>query len=70
MARAIEKLVRNNEIQRLVLFLQRPHSRDRNDALDPKLLESMNVCAKIQFARQNSMAASMASQKSNLASFQ
>ena len=59
MARSIEKLIGNDEIQRLMFFLQRTDRRDRNDSLNSKLLEAVNVGAKIQLAGQDAMTESM-----------
>src|ERR1019366_8517126 len=64
---AIEKLVRDHEIERLVLLLQRPHGRNRNNALNSQLLKAVNVGPEIQFARQKSVPASMAREKCHLA---
>ena len=47
MAGAIEELVGDHEIQRLVFFLQRSHGGNGNDALDAQLLEAVNIGAKI-----------------------
>src|SRR5208337_3188807 len=63
MASAIEKLVGDDEVQRLMLFLQRSDCGDRNDALDSKLFEAVNIGAEIQLAGQDAMAASMARQE-------
>ena len=70
MPRSIEKLIGDDEVQRLMFFLQRSDSRDGNDALDPQLLEPVNVGAKVQLTGQNAMAASMARKKRHLASLQ
>ena len=67
---AIEKLIGNHKIQRLMLFLQRAHGRYRHDALDTQLLEAVNIRAKIQFAGQNSVSAAVARQECDLAPFQ
>ena len=46
-AGAIEELVGNDEIQRLMLFFQRSDGGNRNDAFDSQLLEAVNVGAEI-----------------------
>ena len=51
-AGAIEELVGDHKIERLVLFLERSHGRDRNDSLDTQLLEAVDVGAEVQFAGQ------------------
>lgn len=67
MASSVEELVRDDEFERLVLFLQRTDGRDRDDAFDAELLEPMNVAPEIQFTGQNAMTASVACQKSHFA---
>ena len=69
-AGAVEELVGNDELQRLVLFLQRTNRRDRQNALDAELFESINVGAEIQFAGQDAVAASVAGEEGDLAAFQ
>src|ERR1700687_5185569 len=63
----IVKLGRDHEIQRLVLFLQRPHGRNRNNALNSQLLKAINVGAEIQFARQKFVPARMPRKKCHFA---
>ena len=70
MAGAVEELVGDHEVERLVLFLQRADRGNRNDALDSQLLEAVNVRAEIQFAGQKSVPAPMARQKGDFASFE
>ena len=70
MAGAVEKLVGDHELQRLVLFLQRSDGGDGNDPLHAELLEAVNVGAEIQLGGQNAVSASVAGQKRNLAAFQ
>ena len=48
---AIEKLIGDDEIQRLMFFFQRSHRGNGNDAVDTKLLETVNVGAEVQFTR-------------------
>src|SRR5580698_8984356 len=68
--RAVEELIGNDEIERLVLFLQRSDGRNGDDPLDAQLFEAVNVSAKIQLAGQNVMAASVAGEECNLPAFQ
>ena len=70
MKRAIDELVGNHEIRRLVLFLERADGRDRENPLDAKLFEGVDVGTEVQFRGQNAMAASMAREKSDLATLQ
>jgi hypothetical protein len=70
MSRAVEKLIRNDEIERLVPFLERSHGGDGNDALHSKLLEAMDIGTEVQFARENAVAASMTREKCNFAAFE
>src|SRR5205823_4384212 len=40
--RAVEELIRDHELQRLVLFFQRPDRGDGDDAFHAQLLEAVN----------------------------
>ena len=60
MARAVDELLGNNEIKRTMLFLQRSDSRQRNDALHAKLLESVDVGAEVQLGRHQAVPATVA----------
>ena len=55
-ARAVDKLIGDHEIERLVLFLERPHRAQRKNPLHAQRLESVNVRAEIQLRRRNAMA--------------
>src|ERR1022692_4280542 len=70
MASAIEELIGNHEIERLVLFLQRPDRGDGNDPFDAKLFEAVNVGAEIQFRGKNAVPARMPSKKRDFAAFE
>ena len=70
MAGAIEELIRDYEIKRLVFFLQRSDCGNGDDPLDAELLESINIGAEIQFRGEDAMSASVARQKSDLAAFE
>ena len=69
MASAIEELVGDDEVEGLVLFLQRTDRGDGNDALDAELLEAMNFGAEDEFAGEKAVASSVTRQKSDLAPF-
>ena len=69
-AGAIEKLVGNHELQRLVLFLQRSHGGDGNDPFHAQLLEAINIGAEIQFAGKNAVPASVTRQERHFAALQ
>ena len=58
------------KLQRLVLFLERSDGGNGDDALDPELLEGVDIGAEIQFARQDAVATSVARQKGNFAAFE
>src|SRR5450631_25834 len=60
MAGTIEELIGDDEVQRFVLFFQRSDGGNGNDAVYSQLLEAVNVGTEIQFARKDTMAASMA----------
>src|SRR5581483_11019609 len=70
MKSAINELIGNYEVGRLVLFLQRAHSGDRENTLDPKLLQAQDIRAKVQLAGKNPMPPAMPRQKRHLAPFQ
>src|SRR6185312_6112203 len=55
-ARAVHKLIRNHEIQRLMLFLQRAYRAQQENALDAQHLHAINVGAEIQLGRRETMA--------------
>src|SRR5439155_27192341 len=63
----IVKLVRNNKFEWLVFFLQRADSRNRKDALDTKLFESIDIGTEIEFSRKNAMPATVPRQESDFA---
>ena len=68
--RAVHKLVRNYELERLVLFFQRADGRNGKNSFNSELFETVNIRAKVQFSRQKAMATSVASEESNLFPFQ
>ena len=65
---AVVKLVGNDEVGGLVLFLERADGRNGENALDAKLLEAVNVGAEIQLGGEDAMAASVTGEESNFAS--
>ena len=67
---AVNELIGNHEVGRLVLFFQRTHSGDGEDPLDPELLQAQDVGAKVQLAGKNAMSPAMPRQKCYFASFQ
>ncbi len=67
LAGAIDELVGDDELQRLVFFLERADGRDRENALDAELFEAVNVGAEVQFGGQNAVAASVAGQEGDFA---
>jgi hypothetical protein len=62
-AGSIEKLIWDYKIERLVFFLQRANSRNRNDSLDAQLLKAINIRPEIQFAGQQFVTARVPRQK-------
>ena len=68
--RAVKKLIRNHKIHRFMFFFQRANGRDGNNPLHSQHFEAINVCAEVEFGRQNPVSASMPREKSDLASFQ
>src|SRR5579863_3695582 len=69
MTGAVEKLIGDYELERLMLFFERPHGGDRNDALHPELLKTVDVGAKVEFAGQDRVPAPMAREKCYFAPF-
>ncbi len=69
-ARAIDKLIRNDKVERSMLFLQRADGRQRNDPRDPKLLQPVNVGAVIYLRRHEAMSPTMARQESYISTRQ
>src|SRR5215813_7695354 len=65
----VNKLVGNNEIRGLVLFLQGAHGRDRDNSLYTQSFQGINVGAKIQFAGKDLMSTPVPGEERNLPSF-
>src|SRR4030088_2990118 len=65
---AIVKLVGNQEIERLQIFLQRAYGADRNDSLNTKLFHGMNVGAIVYFRGKKAVSSRMACEKRHTSS--
>jgi len=61
--RAVEELVGHEDVERLVLLLQAPDGAGREDSLDPERLEPVDVGAKVQLRREDSVAGAVARQE-------
>src|SRR5437899_7882399 len=70
MARAVEELIGDDELHRLVLFLERADCGNGNNTLHSEMLKAINVRAKIQFGRKNAMPTPMPGQERDLSAFQ
>src|SRR5438128_1267330 len=70
MARAIKELIGDDELHRLVLFLQRTNRGNGNNALDYELLKAINVGSKIQLGKKNAMPKPIACNERDLSAFQ
>ena len=62
---AIDELVGNHEIERLVLFLERAHRAERKNALDAQRFHAPDVGAKVQFRGRDAMPAAVPREKRN-----
>src|SRR5205823_13300782 len=60
MASAVEELVGDDDVGRLVLELHRAHGADGDDALDAEHLEAVQVGAEVELRGQDAMAAPVA----------
>ena len=58
-ASTIEELIGDDEIERLVLFLERSDGRNGNDAVNPQLLKAVDISAEVQLTRQKAVTASV-----------
>src|SRR5277367_2568773 len=70
MTSAIEKLVWNDKLEGLVVFLKRTDGGDGDYTLCTQLLEGVNISAKVQLTRKNAVSAPMPRQECNLAPFE
>ena len=66
MSGAVEKLVRDHELQGLVFFFKRTDRRNGHDPLHSQLLKPIHIRPKVQFCRQNPMPAPMPGKKRDL----
>ena len=62
---AIEELIRNHDVQRLVLFLEAAHRARRQNPLDAERFEAIDVRAKIELGRENAVTDTVPWQKFN-----
>src|SRR5215468_7904957 len=63
---AVEELIGQHNVARLVARLQRPNRADTDNPGHSKFFHSPNVCTVIQFARKNPMTTTMPRQEHNL----
>ena len=70
MKRAIDELVGNHEVGRLVLFFERADGGDGQDALHSELLEGVDIGAEVQFRRKNAVSATVAREEGDFVAFQ
>src|SRR5882724_11955718 len=70
MKRAVNELVRDNEIRGLVLFLERPYSGHRKYPLHAQALHAPYVGAKIKFGGKDAVPTAVSRQKRDFAPFQ
>src|SRR5260221_14385660 len=61
--RAIEELIRNEDVERLVFVLQAADGARRQDSLDAKHLEAVDVRPEIELGRQNPVPDAVARQE-------
>src|SRR5580698_1427493 len=62
----VDKLIGNDEIRRLMFFLQRSDSRYGKYPLHAQRLQRVDICAKVQLRGQQLVSAPMPCQKDNL----
>ena len=67
---AIDELVGDHHVERLVLFLERAHRRDGQDPLNTDLFHCVDVRPVVQLVGQDAVAAAMAGQESHALSLQ
>ena len=63
----VDKLVRDDEVGRLVLFLERADRGDREDPLDAQLLHCEDVRAEVQLRRQQQVSPTVPGKKGHFA---
>jgi len=64
---AVNELVGDDEVRRLVFFLEGADGGDRDDALDAELLHAVDVGAEVELRRQDAVAATVAREKTQRA---
>jgi hypothetical protein len=64
---AVEKLVDEHDVARLVFFLQRADGADADDPRDAEFFHRPDIRAMVQFARQNFVAAPVSRQENDFA---
>jgi hypothetical protein len=64
---AVEKLVNDDNVARLIFLLQRPNGANADDPLNTELFHGPDIRAMVQFARQNPMAAPVSREKDDVA---
>src|SRR5262245_7955366 len=69
-ARAVEKLLGDDDVCRRILFLERADRRSRNDPLDAQQFHCVNVGSKRQFSRRDAVSAAMPRQKGDASAFE
>src|SRR6185312_8757872 len=67
---SIDKLVGDDEVRGLVLFLERADGGNREDALDAELLHGVDVGAEVQLRGEDAVAARVTSEEGDLAAFE
>src|ERR1700689_2558324 len=67
---AIDELIGDDEVARFVLFFQRSDCGNRDDALDAKFLQRIDIGAEVQFRWKDAMTAPMAGEEGYLAAIE
>ena len=65
-AGAVEELIGDHEIERVMFFFREPTALKRDDALDSECFHAVDVGAEVQLRRRNAMAAAVARQEYDL----
>ena len=61
--RPVDELVGNDEVRRLMLFLERAHRRYRQNVFDAEHLHAVDIGAEVEFAGKQAVPASVARQE-------
>src|SRR5262249_38730576 len=67
---AVHELIGDEELERPLIFLERTHGTDRNDARNADRLQRVDVGAKVDFRGKNAVPTAMPCQKSHALLFQ